>query len=127
MRGGNSGRGLSRRTILNGVGGLAFAGASAAVLPLFGQDGAQQDPSQCRATDVSDRGDLVISTWPGYIDPRRRPRSTFNAFEQATGLSVDYTDDVNDNAEFYAKVRNQLGSCQPVGRDLIVQIGRASW
>ena len=33
---------------------------------------------------------------------------------------MDYTDDVNDNSEFYAKVKNQLGSCQPVGRDMMV-------
>ena len=34
--------------------------------------------------------------------------------------SVDYTDDVSDNAEFFAKVRNQLGGCEPIGRDMMV-------
>ena len=111
----------SRRTLLRGLGGVAFVGASAGVLPLFGQDGAQQDPAECRAPDRS-RSDprLVVSNWPGYIDPRRDAGNTRDLFEQRTGITVKYTDDVNDNAEFYAKVRNQLGSCEPVDRDLMV-------
>lgn len=114
-------RGMSRRTLLHGVGGLAVAGASIGVLPLFGQDGAQQDPADCKASDVSEaQKQMVISNWPGYIDPSKKPTSTLREFEAQTGITVDYTDDVNDNSEFYAKVRNQLGSCEPVGRDLMV-------
>lgn len=115
------GSGLTRRSLLRGVGGVAFVGASAAVLPLFGQAGAQQDPLQCRATDRSSSDkQLVISNWPGYIDPKRQQGNTRDLFSERTGITLDYTDDVNDNAEFYAKVRNQLGDCQPVGRDLMV-------
>ena len=33
---------------------------------------------------------------------------------------MSYTDDVSDNSEFFAKVRNQLGACQPIGRDIMV-------
>ncbi len=32
-----------------------------------------------------------------------------SVFQERTGISVSYTDDINDNAEFYAKVKNQLG------------------
>ena len=111
----------TRRTILRGVGGLAFVGASAAVLPFFGQDGAQQDPADCAATDRSaDDPLVVVSNWPGYIDPRRDAGNTRDTFEERTGITVRYTDDVNDNAEFYAKVRNQLGACEPVGRDMFM-------
>ena len=35
-------------------------------------------------------------------------------------LEVDYTADVNDNLEFFAKVVNQLGSCQTSKRDLFM-------
>lgn len=111
----------SRRTVLRGLGGLVVAGASVGVLPLFGQDGAQQDPAKCRATDRSeDDGLLVVSNWPGYIDPRRDAGNTRELYEERTGVTVRYTDDVNDNAEFYAKVKNQLSSCEPVGRDLMM-------
>ena len=41
-------------------------------------------------------------------------------FEQETGISVSYTDDISDNSEFFAKVRNQMGSCAPIGRDIII-------
>lgn len=115
--------GLTRRRLLGAGGTLAAAGASAAALklPFFAVAGAAQDPLRCRAADRSatDRS-LVISNWPGYIDPKKKPTSTFSVFQQRTGISVAYTDDVNDNAEFYAKVRNQLGSCQPIDRDIIV-------
>jgi spermidine/putrescine transport system substrate-binding protein len=118
-----NGRGLTRRGLLQGAGGVAFVGASLAALklPFFATDGAQQKPMDCRATDVSasDRN-LVISNWPGYIDPKKKDGSTFQVFEDRTGISVSYTDDVNDNAEFYAKVKNQLGSCQTIGRDMII-------
>ena len=64
---------------------------------------------------------LVVSNWPAYLDPpSKKQKNTLQDFEAATGISVDYTDDVSDNAEFFAKVRNQLGSCQPIGRDLMV-------
>jgi len=42
------------------------------------------------------------------------------AFEEATGIDVIYTEDVNDNNEFYAKVRTQLEQGQDIGRDLVV-------
>ncbi len=75
----------------------------------------------CKATDLSATDKkLIISNWPAYIDPRKKETSTLQVFEQQTGITVDYTDDVNDNAEFYAKVRNQLGACEPIDRDMMM-------
>jgi spermidine/putrescine transport system substrate-binding protein len=113
--------GLTRRGLLRGAGLTAFGIGSVAVLPLFSTEGASQDPRQCFATDQSgSEKELVVSNWPAYIDPPRKKASTLNAFQEQTGITVQYTDDVNDNAEFFAKVRNQLGSCEPVGRDLFM-------
>ncbi|HEY0951555.1 spermidine/putrescine ABC transporter substrate-binding protein [Nocardioides sp.] len=109
--------------MLKGGGAVAFAGVSLAALklPFFGTDGAQQDPAQCRARDVSEEDmRLVISNWPQYIDPKKAKNGTFQRFQEQTGISVTYNDDVNDNSEFYAKVRNQLGSCQPIDRDMMM-------
>ena len=117
------GRGLTRRGVLRGGGAVAFVGLSAAALklPFFSVDGAQIDAASCVGTDISATDKrLIISNWPAYIDPRRKNTSTSSVFEEATGITVDYTPDVNDNSEFYAKVKNQLGSCQPVKRDMIV-------
>ncbi len=121
-RAGN-GAGPSRRTLLKGAGFAAFGIGSAAVLPLFGSPSQVQDPAKCKATDVSaSTKQLVVSNWPAYIDvdPEKGQTTTLQDFEKRTGIKVDYTDDVSDNAEFFAKVRNQLGGCEPIGRDMMM-------
>ncbi len=108
---------------MRGGGAVAFVGLSAAALklPFFGVDGAQVDAASCVGKDLSASDKrLIISNWPGYIDPRRTKKSTSAVFSDQTGISVDYTPDVNDNSEFYAKVKNQLGSCQSVKRDMFM-------
>ena len=114
---------LTRRTLLRGAGVVGFAGLSAGALqlPFFGIAGAQQDPASCRVPDLSGSNQrLVVSNWPAYIDPRKKETSTLQVFQQQSGVTVDYTDDVNDNAEFFAKVRNQMAACEPIGRDLMM-------
>ncbi|MCZ9344688.1 spermidine/putrescine ABC transporter substrate-binding protein, partial [Streptomyces sp. TRM76130] len=37
-----------------------------------------------------------------------------------TGITVTYTEDINDNNEFFGKIRPQLAAGQDTGRDLIV-------
>jgi spermidine/putrescine transport system substrate-binding protein len=114
--------GVSRRTVLKGAAGAAFGVGSIAVLPLFATKGLQQNPAQCRTTDLSATDKrFVISNWPLYIDqPSGKTTSTLQDFEKQTGISVSYTDDVNDNDEFFAKVKNQLGACQSTKRDMFV-------
>ncbi|HEX5088648.1 MAG TPA: spermidine/putrescine ABC transporter substrate-binding protein [Nocardioides sp.] len=116
-------RGLTRRGVIRGGGAVAFVGVSLAALklPFFGVDGATVDSAECVGTDISAKDKkVVISNWPAYIDPRRKNTSTATVFQQTTGISVDYTPDINDNSEFYAKVKNQLGACQPINRDMII-------
>jgi spermidine/putrescine transport system substrate-binding protein len=121
MASGRALSGISRRTLIKGGGGAAFAVGSLASLKLFNVPDARQNPANCRATDLSNiQKSLIISNWPAYIDPINKSSSTLQTFERRTGISVTYTDDVSDNAEFFAKVRNQLGSCQPVKRDMMI-------
>jgi spermidine/putrescine transport system substrate-binding protein len=115
--------GISRRGLLTGGSAVAFAGVSLAALklPFFSVSGAHQDPAKCAAPDVSATDKkLVVSNWPAYIDPPKKAGSTVQTFEQRTGITVSYTDDVNDNAEFFAKVKNQMGACQTINRDMII-------
>ncbi len=121
-RGRSLAAGPSRRTFLKGAGVTAFGLGSAAVLPLFGTPSAVQDPAKCRATDLSASDKrLIVSNWPAYLDEAEDGETnTLQDFEKATGIKVDYTDDVSDNADFFAKVRNQLGDCQPIGRDMMM-------
>lgn len=114
-------RQVSRRTLLRGAGAAAFVAGSAAVLPLFGTPDRRQDPADCAATDRSSDGRLIVSNWPEYIDqPEDGYVTTIEQFQKEYGISVSYTADVNDNNEFFAKVVNQLGACEPVNRDLFM-------
>ena len=112
---------VDRRTVLRGVGGLAFVGASGLALKYgFNTADQKQDPAQRMAKDVSGSDKkLIFSNWPEYIDEDDGDYvSTLTQFERDTGIDVKYTADVNDNNEFFAKVKNQLGSGTSSKRDL---------
>ncbi|GAB4010812.1 polyamine ABC transporter substrate-binding protein [Nocardioides ultimimeridianus] len=113
---------LSRRNVLKGVGAGAFAAASLGVLPLFSTPDRKQDPATCTTPDLSaSQRELIVSNWPLYIDPNnKKGTSTRQLFTEKYGITVDYTADVNDNNEFFAKVVNQLGACQSTKRDMFV-------
>jgi spermidine/putrescine transport system substrate-binding protein len=114
----------SRRTVLRGLLAAGAAVGAGGVLTACGMPGTRQNPDSCRSTDESaSEARLTISNWPLYIDvdendENRRP--TLDAFVESTGIEVTYQEDVNDNNEFFGKVRNQLSACQPVDRDIVV-------
>src|SRR6478672_1743169 len=62
-------------------------------------------------------GKLTISQWPLYIDPGKN--GTLAEFEQATGVDVKWVEDINDNAEFMAKMQPLLSHGESGGRSLI--------
>ena len=63
------------------------------------------------------RGQLTIAQWPLYIDPGKH--GTIAQFEHDTGVSVKYVEEINDNVQFFGKVRPQLARGQSGGRSLI--------
>lgn len=102
---------------------LAFATVFAALaLAACGSDDGIGGSSETDAEDVpvaeaegEASGKLTISNWPFYID-----RKTVPEFEKESGISVKYIEDVNDNTEFFSKVRPQLERGQSGGRDIFV-------
>jgi spermidine/putrescine transport system substrate-binding protein len=64
------------------------------------------------------KGSLTISNWPGYIDPG--PKGTVAEFEEDSGVSVDYIEDVNDNNTFFGKMQPQLEEGESGGRSIFV-------
>jgi spermidine/putrescine transport system substrate-binding protein len=60
-------------------------------------------------------GDMTISNWPLYID-----KNTVSNFEKATGVKVNYIEDVNDNQEFFAKLQPLLQKGQSGDRSIFV-------
>lgn len=60
-------------------------------------------------------GTLRISNWPLYM------ADGFIAdFQKASGLTVDYKEDFNDNEQWFAKVKEPLSRKQDIGADLAV-------
>ncbi len=59
-------------------------------------------------------GDWTFSNWPLYID-----KKVLKAFDKAFGGHVKYVEEINDNDEFYGKVRQQLQQGKPIGRDIV--------
>ena len=58
---------------------------------------------------------LRISNWPFYID-----EETVALFEAESGLSVAYTEDVNDNEEYFARIREPLSRGDDIGADMFI-------
>ena len=110
----------SRRTLLAGTGGAAALAALAAC----GTEGTRQTEESCVSTDTSATDKkLQFSNWPQYLDvddKDENKRPTLDAFQKQTGVTVTYTEEINDNDQFFGKIQNQLANCQATGRDIIV-------
>src|ERR1700716_3200541 len=118
---------VSRRTVLRGLSLSALGLSGGGLLTACGTPAAKQSEQQCVSTDQSStQKTLNFSNWPSYMDQADKLVNgktllpTLAAFEKKSGVKVTYTADVNDNAEFYAKVKDQLGACQQTGRDIFV-------
>jgi spermidine/putrescine transport system substrate-binding protein len=122
-------RGLvSRRSALLGLAGMG----AAATLAACGSAGRNPTPAgtgggtgsaaptAAAAKDLSDTEKVVNwSNWPEYIDvdDKTKAHPSLDAFTKQTGIKVNYTEDYNDNDEFYAKVRPLLAGGTDTGRD----------
>ena len=98
----------------------AAAAGARALLPgrLRVQDQAAADTPTAHGTGRRRRtgvGQLRISNWPLYMAD-----GFVAAFQTATGLTVDYKEDFNDNEEWFAKNKEPLSRKQDIGADLVV-------
>ncbi|KRE61641.1 spermidine/putrescine ABC transporter substrate-binding protein [Nostocoides sp. Soil756] len=112
----------SRRTVVSGVFGIGATLALAACGSKGTKEtaGGSASPSAKAATDLSDTEKLVNwSNWPEYIDVAESGggHPTLEEFTKKLGIKVNYTEDYNDNDEFYAKVRPLLAAGEDTGRD----------
>jgi spermidine/putrescine transport system substrate-binding protein len=119
--------GLSRRTLMRGLfagGALVATGGALAACGTKPAKKSDAEKAACVGTDASaTEKKLAFSNWPLYIDVDEKDdtkRPSLDAFTAKTGIAVTYTEDVNDNNEFFGKVRNQLQACQSIDRDIMV-------
>lgn len=101
----------------SGIGGDADTAAPAAT-------GATEATGAAATTAVPQvlKDKLVFSNWPLYIDvdDKTGRRPSLDDFTKATGVKVDYIEEINSNEEFYGKVQAQLSQGKGIGRDLMV-------
>jgi spermidine/putrescine transport system substrate-binding protein len=103
---------LSRRRFLVRAGLTAAGGAlGSALLAACRQPG----------KGSGDGKRLAISNWPLYIDTGSPGEpGTVERFERQTGFDVAYSEDQNDAAAFFAKLRPDLAAGRPVQEDIVV-------
>ncbi|MBD3548947.1 spermidine/putrescine ABC transporter substrate-binding protein [Streptomyces sp. JV180] len=111
---------MSRRSLLRALG----AGAAGAALAGCGVPAAFVEPGERAGRDSSATDHMLhFANWPLYIDTDdddESKRPTLDAFSRRTGISVTYTEEINDNDEFFGKISPALMNRQQTGRDLIV-------
>ena len=99
---------MSRRRFL-GRAGVMFAGAAVApaVLAACGSSGSKAGGSGGKS--------VTISNWTAYISAQSK-----KDFTKDTGIKLTYNEDINDNNEYFAKVRPNLSRDQSIGSDAFV-------
>ena len=109
----------SRRRFIGGSAAAAAALAlGGATLAACGSNSttSPSSPSAAPPDDGSPAsGNLRISNWPLYMAD-----GFVAAFQKASGITVDYKEDYNDNEEWFAKNKDPLSRKQDIGADLVV-------
>lgn len=99
---------LSRRQLLRGaaVGGAAIGATSLAGCSTGGSGG--------------ENGLVRWANWTYYLDYDEDAGTwpTLDAFSEATGINVDYYEDIDDNKMFIGKIKDQLDLGQDTGYDV---------
>ncbi|MFF9278331.1 polyamine ABC transporter substrate-binding protein [Streptomyces griseosporeus] len=114
---------LTRRSLLRASAGGALTLGGLGALSACGIPAAGKTAGGTSAEDHSATEKTVgFSNWTEYmdVDDSGKHHPTLDAFTRRTGIKVKYTEDINDNNEFFGKIKPQLAAGQDTGRDLIV-------
>lgn len=117
---------MSRRGFLQ-AGGLTALGAA---LAACGVSGAKKGPTGSAASKVAksfwdqqkQTNQLDFANWPLYIDVgnKKNDHPSLDLFTKQTGISVKYTEPIEDMGTFFGKVQPELAGGQSTGYDIIV-------
>lgn len=116
---------LTRRRLLQRGAGGALSVSALAYLAACGGDGIEKKAKGDEARTIP-KGQisktLAFSNWPLYIDvdEKTKKRPSLQEFKRKYGTTVKYTEEINDNNEFFGKVRPQYDRGSSGGRDLHV-------
>ena len=102
---------------------LERAAAGGAVLTLPGFLAACGGSSSKSASSSKELAKtLRFSNWTLYIDidEKTKRHPTLDMFKKKFGTTVQYTEDINDNATYFGKIQGPLSRGQSIDRDIIV-------
>ncbi|HEY3685628.1 MAG TPA: spermidine/putrescine ABC transporter substrate-binding protein [Streptosporangiaceae bacterium] len=113
----------SRRAVLR-TAGLSAAGLALAACGIPGQGHqAASEAEMARFWRKQKRhGHVRFANWPLYIDvgAKKNDHPTLDAFTKETGITVSYDEVIQDDADWFGKVRPQLAAGSDIGYDLQV-------
>lgn len=114
---------ISRRRLLRrgaagalSVSALSYLAACGSETGGGSDDGDSKSESKAIAKDEISNS-LYVANWPLYIE---EDRGTLKDFQKEYGTKIKYVEEVNDNTEFFGKVRPQYSRGDSGGRDIHV-------
>jgi len=132
-------RALSRRAFLRTAGGGLATLSLASILAACSGANDAASPSASAGPDAVARfwsqqkkaGTVTMANWPYYMDRGKDAQGnpthpTLDAFERATGITVDYLEVIESYEEFHAKLLPLLANGQSTGYDVIMT-GYPKW
>jgi spermidine/putrescine transport system substrate-binding protein len=111
---------LTRRQLLERA---ALGGAVLTIPGFLAACGGDDDGGGSTAAGSDELADVLrFANWPLYIDidEKTKKRPTLEEFTQKTGIKVNYFEEINDNAEYFAKVQGPLSQGRGIDRDIFV-------
>jgi len=96
------------------VSALAYLAACGTDEPAGGGDEAQKLKPIAKGEIASS---MYFANWPAYID---EDRSALKSFQDENGTKIKYVEEINDNDQFFGKVRQQYAQGDSGGRDIHV-------
>ena len=111
---------LGRRQVLRGF-GAAGVGLGLAACGTGGGTAAGGAPQAAKDTSEQDKT-LNWANWTLYLDLAEDGKTypTLEAFQEQTGITVTYSEDVDGNDSFYGRVQGQLANGDDIGQDIVV-------
>src|ERR671934_264859 len=115
---------LTRRRLLRR--GAAGALSMSAIAYLAACGGDETSKPKGASSKVIPKGEisktLYFANWPAYIDVNDKTKGhpTLDEFTKKYGTKVKYVEEINDNNEFFGKVRPEYATGKSGGRDLHV-------
>jgi spermidine/putrescine transport system substrate-binding protein len=112
---------ISRRRLLRRGAAGALSASALAYLAACGETGGGDGGEKSKEAKAIKKGPisdtLYFANWPDYTDPEHQ---ALKKFQDKYDTKVQYVEEINDNNEFFGKVRQQYARGDSGGRDLHV-------